>query len=396
MNIVERLKNVVPDLVGHLEVNYIANTVLLSGHLYTNQKDVLGRELKSIISELYPDSFVSGNVEINTLTVSHNTLETNKKHKNVLDEVSILYYGMLDVRAIKEENKFRSISITVPQNLQKIDNCVKVLNFISPIVLDSDLKIIDGNKRLQLAKDNEIKTVPVIVIDDNGMKADFLRLALNRSAEFQKWNYSNVDDYVDNTPQAQPILEPLGFFGRKILPVSFFTNTIVDYIIDPFNEKQKQYKQEIGLAEWAKYRREQMELESAMKRAKKKKVITENTVSLFDLFPKEEDFLETNDFYKTFDEYAEKYTKAADEITNYCDDIKRKEIEEKGGVWQIKQRQTKEVALENRQNAIKRIKEHSELTEVSKTIILENLDEFADVIENDELLKERLSLYEGE
>src|SRR5699024_10234202 len=144
-------------------------------------------------------------------------------------------------------------------NRERLDNIVKVLNFISPIILDSDLKVIDGNFRLQLAAANNVKKLLVVVIDDNDKKADFLRLALNRTAEFKRWAYREVDSFVDSLPQAQPLLDPIGFFGQHVLPTSFFSDTVISYVIDPFNEKQKQYSQEEGLAEWAKYRRAQMD-----------------------------------------------------------------------------------------------------------------------------------------
>lgn len=386
MSIQSELKGKFADLVGELKIQYINNTVLLSGDVFVSDKKGFESELMNAISRKYPGALLSNGLKVNEFKVIEEEVDSNVEHEKFLDEVNILYYGYLDVNHIKENEKFKIIH---ENNREKLDNPVKVLNFISPIILDSDLKVIDGNFRLQLAKDNDIKKVLVVVIDDNGKRAEFLRLALNRSSEFQRWNYRQVDDYVDNTPQAQPLLEPLGFFGRYVLPESFFANTVINYTIDPFNEKQKQYSQEEGLAEWAKYRREQMEKLSKKKREKKPKK-TEGAVSLFDLSPKKEDFLETYDIEEEMDKFVEKYKKIAGEITDYVDAIKKKEIEEKGGVWQHTHRSSREVAEERRLQAIETIQETDLLTEEEKIEVIENIDDYAEDIKNIEKIAKQL------
>lgn len=385
MTIQEKLKMEFEDLVGQLEINYINNVVFLSGNLYVTDKKNLKEMLLKEVSEKYPSKLISNNVKINTFTVVENEVDTNRTHKKVLDEINVLYYGELDTDHITPNDEFKIIHET---NRDRLDNIVKVLDFIAPIILDSDLKVIDGNFRLQLAKANGIKRVMVVVIDDNDKRANFLRLALNRTAEFQRWNYRDVDDYVDSTPEAQPILEPIGFFGRYVLPESFFSNTVVNYIIDPFNEKQKQYSQEEGLAEWAKYRRDQMAKLSAEKRKIKPK--KKNAVSLFDLKPQEDDFLETYDIDKEMDEFVEKYRNLAEEITERVDAETKAKLEAEGGVWQRKHRSSKQVAEDNRLKAIEKIQETDILTEDEKSEVIENIDDYFDEINNIEEIAKRL------
>lgn len=372
MNIQSVLKNKFPSLVGELKVKNVNNTVLVSGSIFVDNKEGFKEALSETLYEFYPKSLMANSVKINEFVVVEDEVHTNIEQNEVLDEVNVIYYGYLDIDHIKANDEFKIIH---ENNRDRLDNCVKVLNFISPIVLDSDLKVIDGNFRLQLAKANDIDKVLVVVIDDNDKRADFLRLALNRTAEFQRWNYRQVDDYVDSTPQAQPILEPIGFFGRYVLPESFFSNTVMNYVIDPFNEKQRQYSQEEGLAEWAKYRREQMATLSAEKRKVKPKKV--NAVSLFDLAPKEEDFEETYDIEEEMDEFVEKYKEIAGEITDKLDAKKRKEIEEKGGKWQNTHRTSSEVAEERRADAIEAIQATDLLTEDEKIEVIENIDDYA-------------------
>lgn len=381
MSIQSELKGKFEDLVGELKIQYLNNTVVLSGNIFVSDKKGFGGELKNILSRDYPNAFISNSIKVNEFTVVKEEIDSNIQHKNELDEVNVLYYGLLNVNQIQENSEFKIIH---ENNRDRLDNCIKVLNFISPIILDSDLKVIDGNFRVQLAKDNNIKKVMVVVIDDNGKRADFLRLALNRTAEFQRWNYRDVDKYVDSTPQAQPILEPIGFFGQHVLPESYFSNTVTSYIIDPFNEKQKQYSQEEGLAEWAKYRREQMAKLSEEKRAKKPKKT--NAVSLFDLTPAKEDFLETYDINEEMDTFVDKYKEIAGEITDHVDAIKRAEIEEKGGVWQHKHRSSKKVAESKRAEALEIVQNSDLLTDEEKVVIIENIGEYAGLVDNMENL----------
>ena len=381
MSIQKQLKEMFNDLVGELKIQKINNTVLISGNVYVSDVERFKKELMNKIGEKYPATLISNGLKVNEFSVVEDEIDTNVEHEQVLDEVNVLYYGYLDIDLIVPNDKFKVIH---ENNRDKLDNIVKVLNFISPIVLDADLKVIDGNFRLQLAAANDIKKVLVVVIDDNGERAEFLRLALNRTAEFQRWAYREVDDFVDSIPQVQPLLEPIGFFGKYVLPTSFFSDTVVNYIIDPFNEKQKQYSQEEGLAEWAKYRREQMAKLSAKKREKKPKKT--NAISLFDLAPKKEDFLETYDIDEEIDEFIEKYKRIAGEITDREDAKKKAEIEEKGGVWQRTHRSSSEVAEENRLKAIEMVQETDVLTEEEKIEVIENIDNYAEYIKDMEKL----------
>lgn len=371
MSIQKELKNKFNDLVGELKIQNINNMVLLSGNVFVSEKEEFTKELMSEIGKKYPSALLSNNLKINEFVVVEDEVDTNAKHEQVIDEVNVLYYGYLDINHIKPNDEFKVIH---ENNRDRLDNIVKSLNFLAPIVLDSDLKVIDGNFRLQLAAANNVKELLVVVIDDNDIRADFLRLALNRTAEFQRWAYREVDDFVDSIPQVQPLLEPIGFFGKYVLPTSFFSDTVINYVIDPFNEKQKQYSQEEGLAEWAKYRREQMAKLSEEKRKPKPKKT--NAVSLFDLAPKEDDFLETYNIDEEMDEFVDKYKEIAGDITDRMDAIKKAEIEEKGGVWQRTHRTSQEVADDNRLQAIENVQETDLLTEEEKVAVIENIDDY--------------------
>ena len=294
-------------LTGNISVNVVKGSVFITGTLAGTQVDY-----DSFIKEIY-DKYpviVFNSVSFNKLTITETHAEMTSDFEDgnderVLDELKILYVGMLPVKSIIQNPTFKLINET---NKLKIDNVIKVLGAFTPLVLDKNLQVIDGNLRLQLAIENNYKELPVVVYDCEGIKANSLRLLMNRSSELQRWNFDDIDPFIDSVPQIQAIAEPLGFFGTKLLPTSFFANSIVEYVIDPFNKPQQGYRQEYGLAEWAKLRREQMAEQVKQKYAKKKsKRNDENTVSLFDLIPKEEDFLATEEPYKKAKEVVEKW-----------------------------------------------------------------------------------------
>jgi len=155
MSIQKQLKEMFNDLVGELKIQKINNTVLISGNVYVSDVERFEKELMNKIGEKYPATLISNGLKVNEFSVVEDEIDTNVEHEQVLDEVNVLYYGYLDIDHIVPNDKFKVIH---ENNRDKLDNIVKVLNFISPIVLDSDLKVIDGNFRLQLAAANDIKS----------------------------------------------------------------------------------------------------------------------------------------------------------------------------------------------------------------------------------------------
>lgn len=334
-----------PNLTGTIEVVELgAGMVSVRADLHSAPVNAQ-TELEKLVYELYPNKLVSFDVTVNKLTVMSNEGSiTNAPKAGVLDELDIIYYGKMKTKDISPNEKFKIVN----ENITKpVDNVVRVLNFIAPIVLDSNLKVIDGNLRLAIAKNNDIDEVLVVVVNDAGKKADFLRMALNRSSEFQRWNYEDTDNYVDTTPQAQPLFEPLGFFGKLVLPVSYFANTVVQYELDPYNDQQKLYRQEVGIAEWAKIQRErQAKIEEQKKLKKVKKPV--NAVSLFSLAPTEEDFLETYDIHSELRQHEVEMREVAGTITENYDEVRKAELEAKGRNWQGSRRTSTQKAADKR------------------------------------------------
>lgn len=376
-------------LTGNISINVVKGSVFITGTLAGTQVDY-DNFIKEIYDK-YPDKIVFNSVSFNKLTITETNAEMtsdfeDENGERVLDELKILYVGMLPVKSIIQNPTFKLINET---NKLKIDNVIKVLGAFTPLVLDKNLQVIDGNLRLQLAIENSYKELPVVVYDCEGVKANSLRLLMNRSSELQRWNFDDIDPFIDSVPQIQAIAEPLGFFGTKLLPTSFFANSIVEYVIDPFNKPQQGYRQEYGLAEWAKLRREQMAEQVKQKYAKKKsKRNDENTVSLFDLIPKEEDFLATEEPYKKAEEVVEKWELEGRRIAKVFDEKRKAEILGQGKNWQNTQRKSRVFANDERAKFEDKVR-NSDLTDEQKSYILDNIDDFAGMTIKD--IKEELT-----
>lgn len=342
----KQLKNIDNNISGNLQISENKKMIVAYGNLATTKVKEVKNFIQDYLNENYPNKFIHFNVTFNNFTVmEHGEVKGDVLQEDCeIDEVKILWTGVVPISSLSHQNKYKLVN---PKNKERINNSIRVMNFIAPIILNKNFEIIDGELRLQLAEENNIKEVPVIVLDTTYLQENTLRLALNRSSEFQRWNWVDVDNFVDDNPQIQPILEPLGLFGRYVLPESFFTDTVIQYKIDPFNKKQMSYNQEWGLAKWAEIRRKQIE-ENLEKKKAQKKPKSKPKVSLFDLSPKKEDFLPTYDAEEELKKFNDKWKDIATEISAKKDEWSKARKEELGQEWQLKNRNSRTVALDKR------------------------------------------------
>lgn len=342
----KQLKNIDSNISGNLQISENNKMIVAYGNLATTKVEEVKKFIQDYLTENYPNKFIQFNVTFNNFTVmEHGEVKGDVLQEECeIDEVKIIWTGIVPTTSLSHQNKYKLVN---PKNKERINNSIRVMNFIAPIILNKNFEIIDGELRLQLAEENNIKEVPVIVLDTTYLQENTLRLALNRSSEFQRWNWVDVDNFVDDNPQIQPILEPLGLFGRYVLPESFFTDTVIQYKIDPFNKKQMSYNQEWGLAKWAEIRRKQIE-ENLEKKKAQKKPKSKPKISLFDLSPKKEDFLPTYDAEEELKKFNDKWKDIATEISAKKDEWSKARKEELGQEWQLKNRNSRTVALDKR------------------------------------------------
>lgn len=352
--IISIIKKIDKNIKGTITVNDLSKVVLVKGTVYSETLNIIEKIIKEVSKDT--SHFYSFDLENIADLEIVSTSYTNKPsfNKVVLDEVKMIYTGMLDLNLIEDNSLFKEINET---NYLKFRNAMNVFEFISPLVLNKDLSIIDGHIRYLLAKEYKKEKVPVLIIDVTDEQAKCLRLILNKTSEFQRWNYFEVNPFVDSVPIAQPILEPLGLFGKYVLPESFFADSMIDYIVDPFNKKQAQYQQDMTIAEWAKIRRNELqEFQKEKEKQKKKKKSKEGKVSLFSLIPQETDFLKTEDIDSIMKEKTEKIKANAEIVTSNFDAKRRPELEAKGQAWQQKQSTNKQATQNKRESFIEKLR----------------------------------------
>lgn len=214
-----------------------------------------------------------------TLTVT-NSLDTQTRRVGISDEgdpapvkhteVRSISLGLIqDGETLKRKN---------PEAVAKLQGIIAKTGFFAPVILNDSLEIIDGYLRVEVARNLEKESIPAVIVAADDTLSTFLRLVFNRSSEFQRWDFTKVDEFADKNLNLTGYLEPFGIFGRNIVPQTFLGETVKNYEISEFNDQQKYYTQSVGLAEWARRVRDD-EAKKAEKasQAKPKKVTTKST-----------------------------------------------------------------------------------------------------------------------
>ena len=83
--------------------------------------------------------------------------------------------------------------------VEYVKNSIKEFGFKVPIVIDKDNVIIAGHTRIKASKELGIKNIPCIVADDlTEEQVKAFRLADNKVSEKSMWDYTKLDEELDN------------------------------------------------------------------------------------------------------------------------------------------------------------------------------------------------------
>lgn len=83
--------------------------------------------------------------------------------------------------------------------VEYVANSIKEFGFRNPIILDKNNVIICGHTRLLASKELKLKEVPCIIADDlTDEQVKALRLADNKVAEKSMWDYSKLDEELED------------------------------------------------------------------------------------------------------------------------------------------------------------------------------------------------------
>lgn len=110
-----------------------------------------------------------------------------------MKKIEIKYIPINDIKPYKNNPRLNEDAIPY------VMNSIKEFGFKNPIILDKNNVIVAGHTRLESAKRLDMKEVPVIYADDlteEQIKA--FRLADNKVAEKSLWNYTKLDEELEN------------------------------------------------------------------------------------------------------------------------------------------------------------------------------------------------------
>ena len=98
------------------------------------------------------------------------------------------------------------------KQLQKLKNAIQKLRFINPIIIDEKGILIAGELRLQAAKELKMSQVPALILEDiTEEEARAIRIADNRIAEDATWDFSLLQEELNNLVKFDIKLDDVGF-----------------------------------------------------------------------------------------------------------------------------------------------------------------------------------------
>ena len=116
-----------------------------------------------------------------------------------------------------------------------VKNSIKEFGFKVPIVIDKNNVIIAGHTRLKASKELGIKDIPCIIADDlSEEQIKAFRLADNKVSEKSQWDFSKLDEELDN------ILD----IDMSLFDFNINTDNVnlEDFFEDSDNKKEKESK----------------------------------------------------------------------------------------------------------------------------------------------------------
>lgn len=110
-----------------------------------------------------------------------------------MKKLEIKYIPIDDIKPYKNNPRLNEDAIPY------VMNSIKEFGFKNPIILDKNNVIVAGHTRLESAKRLDMKEVPVIYADDlTKEQVKAFRLADNKVAEKSMWDYTKLDEELEN------------------------------------------------------------------------------------------------------------------------------------------------------------------------------------------------------
>lgn len=102
-------------------------------------------------------------------------------------------------KSIEEIKPYENNPRINDEAVEYVANSIKEFGFRNPIILDKNNVIICGHTRLLASKELKLKEVPCIIADDlTDEQVKALRLADNKVSEKSLWDYTKLDEELEN------------------------------------------------------------------------------------------------------------------------------------------------------------------------------------------------------
>tara|TARA_X000001036_G_C20646356_1_gene793184 strand:+ start:438 stop:923 length:486 start_codon:yes stop_codon:yes gene_type:complete len=96
-------------------------------------------------------------------------------------------------------------------NVDKVASSIKEFGFQQPIVINKDKTILAGHTRYYASKKLELKQVPCVIAELNDIKQKAYRIADNRVAEDNKWDFPTLNLEIEALQENNFNIDVLGF-----------------------------------------------------------------------------------------------------------------------------------------------------------------------------------------
>lgn len=137
-------------------------------------------------------------------------------------------------KSIEEIKPYENNPRINDEAVEYVANSIKEFGFRNPIILDKNNVIICGHTRLLASKELKLKEVPCIMADDlTDEQVKALRLADNKVAEKSMWDYSKLDEELEDILNIN-----MSKFDFKLDE----DNIDLDEYFEPESEKEKEKK----------------------------------------------------------------------------------------------------------------------------------------------------------
>lgn len=96
-------------------------------------------------------------------------------------------------------------------NVDKVASSIKEFGFQQPIVINKEKTILAGHTRYYASKKLELKQVPCIIAELDDIKQKAYRIADNRVAEDNKWDFPTLNLEIEALQENNFNIDVLGF-----------------------------------------------------------------------------------------------------------------------------------------------------------------------------------------